>query len=77
MWCGSLAGRLQLPARNEPFRVSVLQPAKLPVAPQPVEIVEAKPKRWTAAQIRAMDSETYRENLKNPEFANAVETLFE
>jgi hypothetical protein len=44
--------------------------------PQQVEIVE-KTKKYTAAQIRAMDSATYQENLKNPEFVKAVETLFE
>ena len=50
---------------------------KLPTAPQPVEIVDIKPKRWTVAQIRAMDAETYAKNIQNPEFAKAVEALFE
>ena len=43
---------------------------------QQVEIIE-KTKKYTAAQIRAMDSATYQENLKNPEFLKPVEALFE
>jgi len=50
---------------------------KLPTAPQPVEIVDSKPKRWTVAQIRSMDATIYAKNMQNPEFAKAVEALFE
>jgi len=50
---------------------------RLPTTPQPVEIVDTKPKRWTVAQIRAMDAQTYAKNMQNPEFAKAVESLFE
>jgi hypothetical protein len=47
-----------------------------PPAAQPVEITENKPKRFTAAQIRAMSSATFAENLKNPAFAAEVDRLF-
>jgi hypothetical protein len=39
-----------------------------PPAPQPVEITDNRTKRYTAAQIRAMSSATFAENLRNPAF---------
>ena len=54
-----------------------LSPVQVPAAPQAVEIVDTKPKRWTVAQIRAMDAQTYAKNRQDPEFAKAVESLFE
>lgn len=52
-----------------------MQRTELPAMHQSVEIVTSKTKKYTAAQIHAMDAATYAENMKNPEFVQAVEEL--
>jgi hypothetical protein len=47
-----------------------------PPPPQPVEITDNRPKRWTVAQIRAMSAADFQKNLSNPEFIAAVDALY-